>query len=1251
MVLARNSRARRALRRWRRWVVVLAALAVAAGPLGASAVSAQSQSPAIVVSPSPVVVEVGESARVNFRITHDPPRVVSVLTITSSDPDVAGVKLTESRKAGESVAWGFVAGVVLEDFAIVEGRKVGTTTLELQLSGYFGYKPPPVQVTVVEAGAKQQTQQDPEISNNEPQPQQQQAEAPTLVLSRKAVWVAKDGTTSYTVKLSADPGQTATVEVTNPDSNTFGVSPTSLSFTAGSGGTWSTAQTVTVTAKKDRQGPKRTADLLHTIRIGSDTRTGDTVTINHWNIAVFDAEFDASGLTGPPGSVLKGHRFTPSIRINEGDVVGMRWKSTGALPFPATVFYAFSRWTSSRWDPSNPPVSLTPVDWTLAPGDKAYKALSLKAEPDFDHQDERFNVTLKAREMPRSEFYSYLNVRIADDRKAHIEVEPVAETTEIDPGESVTMRFRFTAKPRSNVVVSVADGGASWLTLSQTTPLTIAPKDYNKWHSFTVTASADRQPDDTKGTVRLSVRGAGASFSSERTFVPGTDGILSPSSLALEEGGAAKKYTLALAADPGQGQTARVTLTATAAGKVSISPASLTFSGGSNGDWGNAQEVTVTPLVDDNRKDDTLFVTHTVSGVTPALAISKLKITVKDKPGLAAVSITDATATEGDPMSFIVHLSSPRKVGTTLSYRTAHSSAGAGDYTGTQSGSVTIAANQSTATITVATTQDSLLEGDETFTVTLSGPPSQVRLRDATAVGTIQDNEVPVAGIDSGGFALSTTSLSITEEGARATFSVRLKQDPSGNTHITLSGSASNLKITPQRLIFGASGTANGWAKSQLVTVRLGEDFNTTDDQYTITLSGGGLANGTVTINETDQGEAVWIHLTETVISEHRHRSFINGRQTPFSKFAEIHLRLTSDPGQGKTVVVESSKPPNHEFQPLDGSSNTTDETVRAEFTGGSNGNWDKVQKYRIWGVSARDVDDVDEEVVLTWTVSGYGGVTTAPDTAFTVKDDYFPRMDVLQQTHGSTIHHNPTSGLELSLDEGGGTSYYCFLPLYQPDVPARVDGRAPFKSFDEDGVPIVVTLAVSPSDQTAISLSRTRVPFSPIDWKNRIDRYLNGLVECVTITPLRDTDTDDDVVTITHTVSGYFGVTSAPSVTITVKDADRVPEAKPSMVVFESSLRILEGQVSGLLHVRLREAPPGTVTVTPSAVGSSALTFSPAKLTFNSSNFDKYQQIRVSATPDADKSDNTAKVRLTATPGSFDVIDIPITIVDQGPG
>ena len=119
-----------------------------------------------------------------------------------------------------------------------------------------------------------------------------------------------------------------------------------------------------------------------------------------------------------------------------------------------------------------------------------------------------------------------------------------------------------------------------------------------------------------------------------------------------------------------------------------------------------------------------------------------------DGTALPELSVTDATANEGDPLEFTVTQSAAAADDVTVNWTatlesgdTAESGA-FGDLLET-TGMVTVTAGQTTATVTVATRDDTADEEDETFTLTLSNAPGAVLGADSTATGTIVDDDDP----------------------------------------------------------------------------------------------------------------------------------------------------------------------------------------------------------------------------------------------------------------------------------------------------------------------------------------------------------------------------------------------------------------------------------------------------------------------------------------------------------------------------
>ena len=119
-----------------------------------------------------------------------------------------------------------------------------------------------------------------------------------------------------------------------------------------------------------------------------------------------------------------------------------------------------------------------------------------------------------------------------------------------------------------------------------------------------------------------------------------------------------------------------------------------------------------------------------------------------------ALSVAAARAVEGADVPFVVTLSPAVASAVTVDWFLTPGSAAPGtDYTGPLAGSLTIGAGRAAGAIAVPTAEDTLVEGDETFTLTLTEPagfPHWALLDTATATGTIVDDDFDTGGTSGG---------------------------------------------------------------------------------------------------------------------------------------------------------------------------------------------------------------------------------------------------------------------------------------------------------------------------------------------------------------------------------------------------------------------------------------------------------------------------------------------------------------------
>ena len=127
------------------------------------------------------------------------------------------------------------------------------------------------------------------------------------------------------------------------------------------------------------------------------------------------------------------------------------------------------------------------------------------------------------------------------------------------------------------------------------------------------------------------------------------------------------------------------------------------------------------------------------------------------------LSVADAAAAEGSNVSFTVTLSAADAADVTATWTASietGDTAVAADLGATKTGTVTVSMGNTTGTFTVATVEDSTVEVNETFTVTLSGVSSNAQLSStaATAQGTINNDDLATLSTDAtlSGLSLGT---------------------------------------------------------------------------------------------------------------------------------------------------------------------------------------------------------------------------------------------------------------------------------------------------------------------------------------------------------------------------------------------------------------------------------------------------------------------------------------------------------------
>ncbi len=541
------------------------------------------------------------------------------------------------------------------------------------------------------------------------------------------------------------------------------------------------------------------------------------------------------------------------------------------------------------------------------------------------------------------------------------------------------------------------------------------------------------------------------------------------------------------------------------------------------------------------------------------------------------------------------------------------------------------------------------------------------------------------------GLAIAS-GASLVFEGSEAFISLLLTTAPREDVTVTISGHAdTGLTLSPSSLTF----TSANWNTDQDVFLNSRADANLENEMVTLTYRARGDNNRydnvrlDTVITLVDSGTAVGVTLSRSGVT------------------------VNEASGTGAYTVVLDTQPTGD----VEIAVTSTDEsvaTVAPASLSFTTGNWNTAQTVTVTGIAdtVHNLGDRREASIshAISTANDGGGYTAAleiDEVTVTVTDDDGQALilapAVVSITEGVTsaarnsyrvrltdrpsanvtvvITGNP-SGLTLSrsrltftrsnwnreqavtlisnddnaVDEvvmlrhtpsGGGYSVADAVTVMVTDIDETgLNFTAERLSMDENGsVSYAVTLASEPTAAVTVRvsdnpdhlmLSRSSLTFTTGNWNT---------AQTITLTGSEDSNAVDDTLTLTHTASGgdYDGVTGEVSVT--------VEEDRPSLALSESLIELQEGD-SGTYTVVLTEQPVATVEV--AITGDLAgLMRSRSSLSFTRGNWNRPQEITLTALEDSDGASAMGRLAHAASSGGFflGVSDLQVRVADDEAG
>ena len=832
------------------------------------------------------------------------------------------------------------------------------------------------------------------------------------------------------------------------------------------------------------------------------------------------------------------------------------------------------------------------------------------------------------------------------------------DTLSVNEGGSDTYTVRLATIPTANVVITPT--ATSTATVSG--PLTFTAGNWNDAQTVTVTGVADDDAvANTDAVISHAATGAAeyvavSAIDDVTVTVTETDSVgftVTPQTLSLNEG-FSDSYTVVLTSAPSVGE---VTVTPDSPDSDAVSIYSgtdeLTFT---SANWNVAQVVSVIAEPDDdstnesvvisnavtvsnsssdydgtNAADVTVTVTDPDAGTPPAVTISTDTLTIAEggrdtytvrlatSPSANVVitpSSGNASATVSGPLTFTsgdwndaqtvtVTAAADADAAPNADAVISHAASGAAEYVALatiDAVTVTIPESQSAA-VTIGTTTLSLGEDDSdgddtegTYTVALTAPPSAgvvvvTPASDDTGIATVEpaagltfdssnwnvtqlatvtaaidpdrDDDIAnishtvtgaaeyagitVAGVrvevgDTSvpGVALTSDTLTLAE-GVSGVYGVLLTTIPDGgNVVITLRLLAGAATFAPATLTF----TPATWNVSQSITVTpTADDDAVANTAIGIRHQGSGAdyrqASATLRVVVTETNSVGFTVTPPTI-------ALTEGNSASYT------VVLTAAPSTGEVTVTPSSAD--------SAAVSVFSGTAELTFT---SANWNVAQPVSV--IAEPDTDSTNESVVISNAVtvsnssSDYDGETAAEVTV-TVTDSNAPPATPPAVT---------IDPLTLTIAEGAMDTYTVTLAT-------------------DPGGEVVVTPA---SDNTADVPTPAALTFAAAEWNTP---------QMVTVTTNADVleDFADESAQITHTVTGYTGVTTAPAVAVTVTDPHT--NAVPSFATTQADPTYTVGDTVDLTLPEATGDGDITYTLTPTADIPAGLTFDAGERTLS---------------------------------------------------
>ena len=589
-----------------------------------------------------------------------------------------------------------------------------------------------------------------------------------------------------------------------------------------------------------------------------------------------------------------------------------------------------------------------------------------------------------------------------------------------------------------------------------------------------------------------------------------------------------------------------------------------------------SKTITVATVEDTASEPDEIFGVSLLSASSGTeIGTTAVRGTILNDDVIGAFAIADASAAEGDSVTFTVTHTPAATQQVTVDWATSVATgdtAAQTDFTA-GSGTLTFAVGDTSKTFTVATVEDTSVESSETFTATLSnvGPAGAATLpADATATGTITDDDTPPV------LSISVNNASIAEAAGASTVTISTGSGPTFASAQTITLALTGTATETGDYSIGSKSLTLAAGTSSITTTITAVDDNYDDDAETVVIaaSNGGDDIGSQTITITDDDDPPVFSL------------IFQGNRTSASETGAESVSVTVSLGGS---VFESEQTLSLEVSGT--AREGVDYTLRAQVL-------TLFEGLNLVGTRLTVIDDNyddDAETVVINLV--HEGTTVATGTITITDDDDPPVLSVTVNNAG--------------IAEAGGTS----------TVTVSTGSGSTFATAQTITLALADTGTATLDADFTISSTSLTLPAGMGDQASEIT---------TTITAVQD-KIDDDAETIVVTASNGGDMIGTATVTITDDDA------APALAVDVSSATIVEAGGASTLTVSTGSgstfATAQTITLALADTGTATLdadfTISSTSLTLPAGVGTAAAEITTTITAVQDKIDDDAETIL----------------------